>query len=63
LIINGIKGIKKVLCGITKEDKEMTIVDTVLTALVMLLGTEDEDYLILERDLDEWRIVGWLRRN
>jgi len=41
----------------------MTIVDTVLTALVMLLGTEDEDYLIFEKDLDEWRIVGWLRRN
>jgi len=48
---------------ITREDKEMTLVDTILTGLVMLLGTEGEHYLILERDLDEWKIVGYLRRN
>jgi len=44
-------------------NKAMNIVDTVLTAVVMLLGTEDVDYLIFERDLDEWKEVGWLRRN
>lgn len=41
----------------------MNLVDTILTGLVMLLGTEGEHYLILERDLDEWRRVGYLRRN
>lgn len=41
----------------------MTIIDTVLIALVMLLGTEDVDYLILEKDLDEWKMVSRLRRN
>jgi len=56
-------GIKKVISGITGEAKEMTIVDTILIALVMLKGTEGVDYVMLERDLDEWEIVGWLRRN
>lgn len=42
---------------------KMTIVDTVLTALVMLLGTEGVDYLIFKMDPDEWKIVGYLRRN
>jgi len=41
----------------------MTVVDTILIALTMLLGTEDVDYVIFERDLDEWKIVGYLRRN
>lgn len=41
----------------------MTLIDTILTALVMLKGTEDIDYVILERDLDEWKIVGDLRKN
>ena len=41
----------------------MNLVDTVLTGLVMLLGTEGEHYVILSRDLDEWKIVGCLRRN
>jgi len=41
----------------------MNFVDTYFTGLVMLLGTEGEHYVIFERDLDEWKIVGWLRRN
>jgi len=41
----------------------MTNTEIVLTAIVMLLGTEGEHYLIFERDLDEWKIVGYLRRN
>jgi len=41
----------------------MTLIDTILTAVVMLLGIEGKHYLIFERDLDEWKIVGWLRRN
>jgi len=41
----------------------MTIVELILTAIVMLLGTENEDYLIFERDIDEWKMVGYLRRN
>ena len=41
----------------------MNLVDTVLTGLVMLLGTEGVHYVILERDLDEWERVGYLRRN
>jgi len=41
----------------------MTLIDTILTGLVVLLGTEDIDYVILERDLDEWKIVGDLRKN
>jgi len=41
----------------------MNFVDTVLTCIVMLLGTEGEHYVMLDRDLDEWKIVGHLRRN
>jgi len=41
----------------------MNLIDTYFTGLVMLLGTEGVYYLILERDLDEWRRAGWLRRN
>jgi len=41
----------------------MTLTDTILTALCMLLGTEGGHYVIFERDLDEWKIVGYLRRN
>ena len=41
----------------------MNLVETILTGIVMLLGTEDRDYIIFERDLDEWKIVGYLRRN
>ena len=41
----------------------MNLIDTYFTGLVMLLGTEGVHYLILERDLDEWRRVGYLRRN
>lgn len=36
----------------------MTILETLLTGLVMLLGAEDVDYLIFEKDIDEWKIVG-----
>ena len=41
----------------------MTLVDTILFGLVMLLGEEGKHYVIFERDLDEWTIVCWLRRN
>lgn len=41
----------------------MNLVDTILIGFVMLLGTEDVDYLVLDRDLDEWAIVGYLHRN
>ena len=41
----------------------MTLADTILTAVVMLLGKEGKHYIIFERDLDEWKLVGWLRRN
>lgn len=41
----------------------MTLLDTVLTGIVMLLGTEGINYLIFERELDEWKMMGWLRRN
>jgi len=41
----------------------MTLTETIFTAVVMLLGTEDKDYLIFERELDEWKLVGYLRRN
>ena len=41
----------------------MNLVDTILTGLVMLLGTEGVHYLMLERDLDEWKKMCWLRRN
>lgn len=45
------------------SNEEMTIVDTILTGLVMLRGTEGVDYLIFERELDEWKRMGWLWRN
>jgi len=41
----------------------MGVVETILTALVTLLGTEDVDYLIFERDLEEWQLVSWIHRN
>jgi len=41
----------------------MNLVDTILTGVVMLLGIEGVHYVILERDLDKWKIVGYLRRN
>jgi len=41
----------------------MTVIDIILTGLVMLLGTEDIDYLIFERDIEEWELVSWLHRN
>ena len=41
----------------------MTLTDTILTALVMLRGTEGVHYVIFERDLDEWKVVGDQRRN
>ena len=41
----------------------MTGTETTLTCLVMLLGTEGVHYVVFERDLDEWKIVGWLNRN
>ena len=57
------KGIERVSRGITGEDKEMTLTDTILLGLVMLLGEEGKHYVIFERDIDEWKIVGYLRRN
>ena len=41
----------------------MTLIDTILTGLIVLLGTEDIDYLIFERDTEEWEVVSWLHRN
>ena len=41
----------------------MTLIDTILTGLIVLLGTEDIDYLIFERDPEEWEVVSWLHRN
>jgi len=41
----------------------MTIVDTILIAVVMLLGDEGVHYVMLERDPDGWKVVGDQRRN
>jgi hypothetical protein len=41
----------------------MTLIDTILTAAVMLLGTEGEDYLSFERDAEEWQLVSWVHKN
>ena len=41
----------------------MTLIDTILTGLIVLLGTEGIDYLIFERVTEEWEVVFWLRRN
>ena len=41
----------------------MTLTDTILLGLVMLLGEEGKHYVIFERDIDEWSLVGYLRRN
>ena len=41
----------------------MTLVDTILTGIVMLLGTKGVHYVYFERNMDEWMIVGYLRRN
>jgi len=38
----------------------MTLTDTILLGL---LGEEGKHYVIFERDIDEWKIVGYLRRN
>jgi len=43
--------------------KKMTFVDMIFLSVVMLLGDEGVHYVIFERDLDEWKNVGWLRRN
>ena len=40
--------------------KEMALNE--LTTLVMLLGTEGEDYLMFERDSEEWQLVSWVHR-
>ena len=45
------------------SNEEMTLIETILIAVVMLLGTEGVDYLIFERELDEWKRMGWLWRN
>jgi len=41
----------------------MTLVGMILSGVVVLLGAQGKDYTIFERDMDEWKIVGWLRRN
>lgn len=41
----------------------MTLLDTILIGLSMLLGTEDIDYFIFKRDPEEWERVSWLHRN
>ena len=43
--------------------KPLSIADTILIALVMLLGAEGVNYFILEKDLDEWKEVAWVHRN
>ena len=63
MINNGFKRIKEDISGITGGAQEMTLVDTILLGLVMLLGEEGKDYIVLERELEEWLIVGYLRRN
>ena len=42
---------------------KMNLVNYVFVALTMLIGTEGVEYILLERDIDEWQIVSWLRRN
>jgi hypothetical protein len=37
--------------------KEMRLIDTIL------IGTEGEDYLMFERDIEEWQLVSWVHRN
>jgi len=41
----------------------MNLVDTILIGLITLIGTEDIDYLIFERNPEEWKLVSWLHRN
>ena len=58
-----LRGLKKFIVRITRVAQEMTIADTILLGLVMLLGEEGKHYIVLERELEEWMIVGYLRRN
>jgi hypothetical protein len=41
----------------------MTTADTVLIALIMLLGEENTDYIIHKRYAEEWRLVEFIHRN
>ena len=41
----------------------MSALDVILTGLVMLLGSEGEEYVVFERDGDEWELVSWVHRN
>jgi len=45
------------------QSNRMKLVDMIFSGMVVLLGTEGKHYLIDGRDLDEWKTVGWLRRN
>lgn len=39
------------------------MVDLVFTALVMLLGEVDKDFIFHERDVENWQLILWLHRN
>jgi len=45
--------------------KPLSVADTILIALVMLLGTEDVDYYFYGdgRGDEEWQALDWVHRN
>jgi hypothetical protein len=41
----------------------MTTADTILIAIIMLLGEENVDYIVHKRSAEEWHLVKWIHRN
>jgi len=46
-----------------QRELKIPLARLMLTALVLLLGEEGWDYLILRRDMEAWELMGWIRRN
>jgi len=41
----------------------MKLTDLIFTTLILLLGEEGTDYIYHSRDIEEWRLIGWIHRN
>ncbi len=46
-----------------QQELKIPLADLVTMALALLLGEEGQDYLTLWRDMEEWELMGWIRRN
>lgn len=43
--------------------RQPTLEEIIYLGVIVLLGEQDVDWILHERDIESWQLISWLRRN